>query len=81
MFKKVLLLPLSASACLIFSAHASDGSHHAVSADVLFEQNLHLHQNTVGKGFGPQAPRDIDAHEGRNRLHVAMAPATSTTAT
>lgn len=55
------------------AGHSS--SHTDVTADVLFHQHLTLHENTAGKGFGPQAPRDIDAHEGLNRLRVASAPA------
>ncbi|MDG0996235.1 MAG: delta-class carbonic anhydrase [Gammaproteobacteria bacterium] len=40
-------------------------------------QRLMLKKKTVGKGFGPQSPRDIDSHIGSNRIAFNSAPASS----
>ncbi len=55
-------------------AHA--GGHHAgpVSDKVIAEQRKALAKNTKGKGFGPQAPRDIDDKGGNNPIVFSQAP-------
>lgn len=51
----------------------SDG--HTVSDAVVAEQRAALAAATLGKGYGPQSPRDIDAHDGANRRAFSSAPA------
>ncbi|WP_292270630.1 hypothetical protein [Marivita sp.] len=45
-----------------------------VSDSVIAEQRAALAANTDGKGFGPQAPRNIDAPMGENDRVFADAP-------
>jgi len=57
-------------------AHGTHGGGHETVADsVIAEQRQHLAENTKGKGFGPQAPRDIDAAAGSNDIAFSQAPA------
>lgn len=58
---------------------AESGGHggHAVSDDVIAEQRAALAAATEGKGYGPQAPRDLNAHEGTNHRAFGAAPAAS----
>lgn len=76
---------LSAAVLLAFSvhaeqqpAHAQDNDQHthaaAGSAAQLSAQNAELEKNTAGKGFGPQAPRDLDVKRGANKRHFTNAP-------
>ncbi len=52
--------------------------HHAVSDDVISQQRQALAENTNGKGFGPQSPRDIDQRAGNNlRLFSSAPPSTA----
>lgn len=54
----------------------TEHSHYGEStAEELQRQNVNLHNNTAGKGFGPQAPRDIDSRAGSNRTRFTLAPA------
>lgn len=55
-------------------ASASDSSHEAVSDSVIAEQRAQLSENTQGKGFGPQAPRDLGSSEGTNERLFSNAP-------
>lgn len=57
--------------------HSAEGhaDHEAVGDDVLAFQRNKLRQNTRGKGFGPQSPRDIDARAGNNTISFGTAPA------
>ena len=41
---------------------------------IIPEQRAALAADTVGRGFGPQSPRDIDMHAGRNHRFFAVAP-------
>ena len=50
------------------------GAGQTVSEDVITAQRAALAANTMGKGFGPQSPRDIDATFGTNDLSFAPAP-------
>lgn len=54
---------------------ASEASHQheGVKNDVIEAQNKALVANTEGKGFGPQAPRDISAKTGENLRSFATA--------
>jgi len=51
--------------------------HQTVSDKVIAEQRKALAKNTEGKGFGPQAPRDIDAVDGNNQRIFSEAPAST----
>lgn len=51
--------------------------HKAVADKVIAGQRANLAKSTNGKGFGPQAPRDIDSLEGNNTRAFGMAPASS----
>lgn len=48
--------------------------HQPVSDKVIAEQREALARNTKGKGFGPQAPRDIDSKDGNNPVVFSQAP-------
>jgi len=54
--------------------HHASGVHQAVSDAVIAEQRAKLKEQTQGKGYGPQAPRDIDSPEGHNARIFSMAP-------
>ncbi|WCN12666.1 hypothetical protein GV054_06385 [Marinomonas mediterranea] len=70
MNKKIISLML-ASAIVPASVFASE---HSLSGDVIAKQRQELAENTFGKGFGPQAPRDIDAPYGSNKRTFSTAP-------
>ncbi|MBN2647723.1 MAG: hypothetical protein JXR44_08055 [Thiotrichales bacterium] len=61
-----------------FEAHADQqpahSSHAAVSDQVIAQQHQALIQNTQGKGFGPQAPRDLSQVDGSNSVEFQTAP-------
>jgi len=50
-------------------------AHGAVADKVIAEQREALAESTRGKGFGPQAPRDIDSAAGSNDIVFSEAPA------
>jgi hypothetical protein len=60
----------SASQAQESSTHPSAGN-----AAMLSAQNAELEKNTAGKGFGPQAPRDLDLKRGTNKRQFTTAPA------
>ena len=62
-------LPMLASA-----KEVSAGAHGAVADSVISRQREMLAENTKGKGFGPQSPRDIDATAGNNSRVFTAAP-------
>lgn len=73
MFGKLLLLGTSV---LISSSAVLAASNHAtVSDEVIAKQRETLAIATKGKGYGPQSPRDIDAHKGANIRAFGAAPA------
>jgi len=59
--------------------YASSTAGHAtvVSEKVVEEQRAKLAESTKGKGFGPQAPRDIDSIIGNNKRIFNSAPAST----
>lgn len=57
------------------AATSESMDHEAVADSVLEFQRNKLKQNTKGKGFGPQSPRDIDAKAGNNKIIFNSAPA------
>ena len=77
MKKKILFLLAGSAAlsCSIYAASPAIESHASVSDEIIAQQRANLETNTAGKGFGPQAPRDIDAVAGSNTVVYNMAPA------
>lgn len=78
--KKGMLVVLAAGALLpmaVSAGSASHGGHGAVGDKVIAKQRAALAKNTKGKGFGPQAPRDIDAAAGKNARSFNAAPAST----
>ncbi len=75
--KKVFLIV--GALLLAGSANAEHQSniHAQVQDHVIAEQRHMLAENTEAKGFGPQAPRDIDAYRGDNHVRFSAAPADS----
>lgn len=55
-------------------SHASAHHHAAVSDSAIAAQRAKLAENTAGKGFGPQSPRDIDDMAGKNPRTFSAAP-------
>ncbi|TBR43880.1 hypothetical protein CBF23_003900 [Marinomonas agarivorans] len=53
------------------------GADTQVKDDVIAKQRTELQNNTAGKGFGPQSPRDIDVITGKNPNLFSFAPAYS----
>lgn len=59
-------------------AYADSGQsavHKDISDRAIAEQRYALEENTKGKGFGPQSPRDIDSAMGLNKRLFETAPA------
>jgi len=54
--------------------HGHEAAHAAVSDAVIAQQRQALTQATLGKGFGPQSPRDIGSPEGGNAQVFTVAP-------
>jgi len=55
-------------------ASAESTAHGSVSDEVIAEQRLKLREATAGKGFGPQAPRDLTVASGANPIDFGPAP-------
>jgi len=70
--KKLLLN--GALGLLVISTNAVAGKSEAVADSVIIEQRAALIKNTAGKGFGPQAPRDIGSLVGTNSRVFGAAP-------
>lgn len=72
-------LALCAITAMLFGCAAPDRQStmtQGPAADsVLAKQNELLAQNTAGKGFGPQSPRDLDSTAGNNGRTFSTAPA------
>jgi len=74
--KKVVFTIIAMSALIPVCVSASSEGHSTqVSDDVINKQNQLLTNNTKGKGFGPQSPRDIDSSSGNNKRAFNAAPA------
>ena len=67
-----ILLPIHASA-----KGNNQDAHGTVSDKVISEQRAKLAENTKGKGFGPQSPRDIDTVTGNNPRIFNAAPSST----
>ncbi|MFO6423335.1 delta-class carbonic anhydrase [Motilimonas sp. KMU-193] len=72
MTKTLLALCTSIALFPLASQAASD---HSVDDNVIAQQRAALAENTQGKGFGPQSPRDIDTLAGNNKRIFSAAPA------
>jgi len=80
-------IPLSFAIVTFLSACTSVGDKHSASHDTtahsnasnltILNQRKMLAKNTDGKGFGPQAPRDINSIVGSNSLIFHSAPAST----
>ncbi len=76
------VLPYTASFTLLLSActpyTSSSYSEQKMATDsVIKVQRQALANNTQGKGFGPQSPRDIDNKNGSNTVIFGQAPAST----
>lgn len=71
-----LALPAVLAGCAAVN-QPSTSSHGPVDSQVIAKQHAMLTQNTSGKGYGPQSPRDIDASAGSNTLAYSAAPAST----
>lgn len=74
MNKKILLVSVIATLGIQLYA-TSTGHLPQVSDQIVAEQRATLAKNTKDKGFGPQAPRDIDSVKGNNKRAFNSAPA------
>ena len=75
-----IMITVLAAALLSIPVSAKDGSHgkkSAVSDTFIAKQREKLAENTNGKGFGPQSPRDIDAVLGSNQRLFNVSPPSS----
>jgi len=78
MKRKIVVMITTTTLLSALAAVASDSreeGHGPVSDKVIAEQRAALAKNTKGKGFGPQAPRDIDSGAGSNKISFNTAPA------
>ncbi|WP_076410199.1 delta-class carbonic anhydrase [Shewanella sp. UCD-KL12] len=62
---------------LLANAGSSQDASQNVPDQVIEKQRAALAENTQGKGFGPQSPRDIDSIQGSNPRIFSPAPAYS----
>jgi carbonic anhydrase len=67
-------LLVAATSAAYAGGHETHSTHAAVADSVIDTQRANLAQSTQGKGFGPQAPRDIDAKAGKNTIVFSSAP-------
>ncbi|MEW5250217.1 delta-class carbonic anhydrase [Microbulbifer sp. 2201CG32-9] len=75
--KRVSFLLSVTALVLSIKADARPGDPNQVGDEVIARQRSNLEENTRGKGFGPQSPRDIDSVVGNNQVTFAAAPAYS----
>lgn len=62
-------------AFIAFHVQAKSSHVETVNDEVIAGQRLKLANNTEGKGFGPQSPRNIDSAIGNNQRIFSRAPA------
>jgi len=55
-------------------AHTEHHAMHEATDSMIKEQRAILAENTQGKGYGPQSPRDIDSKMGKNTITFEMSP-------
>ena len=75
MNKKALILCTTIALMPAITNAANTHSEKQVADKVIAEQRSQLSENTKGKGFGPQSPRDIDIIKGENLRAFGSAPA------
>jgi hypothetical protein len=80
--KTKIIFILAVAATVPFNVVAKDTHSHgheseSVSNEIIGQQRHNLETNTKGKGFGPQAPRDIDSARGNNSVIFSAAPPAS----
>jgi len=75
--KKIFSVLSVAIAVFSISVDAKTNNPTQVGDDIIANQRAQLAENTKGKGFGPQSPRDIDSTEGKNTVVFGMAPSYS----
>ncbi|MFD2178885.1 delta-class carbonic anhydrase [Veronia pacifica] len=73
--KPIFLLAAVSSQLFVLSANAAH--HGEVSDSIIAKQRENLISNTMGKGFGPQSPRNIDSIVGKNPITFGQAPTSS----
>lgn len=72
---KKIIISITASLLTSASIFAQSYAHNSsVSDNVIKQQCTMLEKNTHGKGFGPQAPRDIDLVNGTDNIEFNEAP-------
>lgn len=74
--KKTLLAAATLLSAIATTATA-DGHSKSVGDDVIAAQRAALAVETDGKGYGPQAPRDLETASGENQNMFQMSPASS----
>jgi hypothetical protein len=75
MNKEILSVFTALSMFATLAVAADSGKHTmAVSDKVIEQQRAMLAKNTKNKGFGPQAPRDIDSKKGSNNIIFNASP-------
>jgi hypothetical protein len=73
-FAKPALMLVTTSLLLVPAALAESNTHEAVQDEVIAGQREMLAKSTMGAGFGPQSPRDIDSVDGHNARVFEDAP-------
>jgi len=74
-YSSLLLCTVMLSVSLgVTAKDTSSTENEFVSDGIIKSQRLALANNTMGKGFGPQSPRDIDALSGANTIRFSAAP-------
>ncbi|NKB62623.1 MAG: hypothetical protein GKR95_11045 [Gammaproteobacteria bacterium] len=75
MKNKTIAVIVTAALLPIFVQAANLSNDSPVADQVIKDQRGMLAENTMGKGFGPQSPRDIDSNAGNNARKFGAAPA------
>ncbi|WP_019614684.1 delta-class carbonic anhydrase [Psychromonas ossibalaenae] len=77
MKKQVFILCATAALLpnVVNAADSHSEKYEQVSDKVIEKQRSELAENTKGKGFGPQSPRDIDSIKGSNQRVFGNSPA------
>lgn len=68
------IIALATATVLLSGSAFATNEHHEVPNDVIQKQRAMLERNTVNKGYGPQAPRDISNKAGTNHRIFGFAP-------
>lgn len=71
---KTNIIAFATATVLLSGSVLASSEHHAVSDNVIKKQREMLERNTDHKGYGPQAPRDLDSKSGLNHRIFGLAP-------